>query len=161
MSSTRNIALLESFYEAFGGRDAQAMADCYAEDVTFSDPGFGELHGNEARAMWAMLCRGGADLEVEASDIRADANEGSAHWEAQYTFGPFNRKVTNQIDASFKFRDGKIIEHRDSFSFYKWSQQAFGPIGLAVGWVPLTPLAMRIAARKQLHAYMDKKGIER
>ncbi|MFZ1361864.1 MAG: nuclear transport factor 2 family protein [Candidatus Nanopelagicales bacterium] len=156
-----NIQVLEKFYAAFGRRDAEVMGACYADDVVFHDPAFGELHGNEARAMWAMLCRGGEDLEVDASDIRSDGATGSAHWDATYTFGPLKRKITNRIDASFVFRDGLIVEHRDSFSFYAWSKQAFGPLGTAFGWIPVTPLAMRVLAKRQLHAYMERKGIER
>lgn len=161
VDSVGNIQVLEQFYAAFGRKDAETMGSFYADDVSFRDPAFGELRGNEARAMWAMLCKSGEDLEVEASDIRADDSTGSAHWDATYTFGPFNRTVTNHIDASFVFRDGLIVEHRDSFSFYAWSKQAFGPLGTAFGWIPVTPLAMRTMAKRQLHAYMDRKGIER
>lgn len=161
MSSVSNIQVIEKFYEAFGRKDAETMGACYADDVTFRDPAFGELHGNEARAMWAMLCRSSDDLEVEASDIRSDGSTGSAHWDATYTFGPFKNKVTNHIDASFVFRDGLILTHTDSFSFYAWSRQAFGPLGTAFGWIPATPLAMRALAKRQLYAYMDRKGIAR
>lgn len=161
MGSVENVQLVENFYAAFSEHDAQAMAACYTSDVTFSDPGFGELHGPEVGAMWAMLCRGGADLVVEASDIRADSKTGSANWVAEYTFGPLHNKVTNHISANFRFEGGLIAEHRDTFSFYDWSKQAFGPFGLALGWIPLTPLAMQAVARRQLHSYMDRKGIER
>lgn len=158
LGSVHNIELVENFYAAFDRRDAQAMVDCYATDITFSDPAFGELHGSEVVAMWTMLCQSAPDLEVEASDIRADSDTGSAHWVAQYSFGPMRRKVTNHVEANFVFRDGLIAEHRDSFSFYRWSKQAFGPLGLVLGWTPLSPVAMRSLSRRQLNSYMAKKG---
>ena len=45
------------------------MASCYAADVVFTDPAFGELHGERARDMWRMLCRAGRTFEVTASGI--------------------------------------------------------------------------------------------
>jgi len=61
---------ITNFYTAFGQRDHQAMAACYHPDVRFSDPVFEDLQGDEARAMWHMLCDQGRDLEVSVSDIR-------------------------------------------------------------------------------------------
>ena len=46
-----NAALIERFYEAFQRRDVDAMAACYAPDVTFSDPVFVGLHGGEVIAV--------------------------------------------------------------------------------------------------------------
>ncbi len=48
-------ALITRFYQAFQRLDAEAMAACYTDDVVFSDPAFGELHGRDASDMWRML----------------------------------------------------------------------------------------------------------
>ena len=48
-------ALITRFYQAFQQLDAETMAQCYTEDVLFSDPVFGELRGQDARDMWRML----------------------------------------------------------------------------------------------------------
>ena len=53
--STENAQLITRFYEAFQRLDAEAMARCYAPEVRFSDPAFGELNGDDARDMWRML----------------------------------------------------------------------------------------------------------
>ena len=47
MSDAHN-ALITEFYSAFQRLDAEAMAACYTEDVLFSDPAFGTLHGKDA-----------------------------------------------------------------------------------------------------------------
>jgi ketosteroid isomerase-like protein len=39
------VELIERFYAAFGRKDGDAMAACYAPDARFSDPVFGELRG--------------------------------------------------------------------------------------------------------------------
>ena len=36
--------------------------------------------------MWRMLCGRATDLRVEHSEVEAEGDEGSAHWEAYYTF---------------------------------------------------------------------------
>lgn len=154
MTDNGNAQLIDRFYRAFAARDAAAMNDCYADDATFSDPVFPELNGREVRAMWSMFCERGDDLEVAASDIAADDSTGRAHWDARYTFGPTKRKVENRIDAEFRFRDGKIVEHRDRFDLYRWTRMALGPLGVALGWSPLVQNRVRRTARDQLDRFM-------
>jgi hypothetical protein len=51
---------------------------------------------------------------------------------ARYTFAT-GRVVHNVIEARFALRDGLIVQHVDSFGFWRWSRQALGPLGLARG----------------------------
>lgn len=149
--------LIEELYSAFDRRDAAAMGRCYADDARFWDPVFLDLSADRARAMWSMLCESGTDLAIELSDVRVDGDTGSAHWDARYTFSGTGRKVLNRIDASFRFRDGKIVEHRDSFSLWRWSSMALGPAGVLLGWTPLVQGKIRSTARKALDAYIAKR----
>jgi len=126
-------ALLEKFYTAFQNKDAETMISCYHDDIIFCDPAFGELNGEDARAMWRMLCRNASDLKVEFSDINASLKKGSAHWEAWYTFSKTGRRVHNVVSAEFDFKDSKIIKHIDSFNLHKWATQAFGLKGRLLG----------------------------
>ena len=114
--------LIQRFYRAFQQRDAATMAGCYHSDVHFSDPAFPELRGSAVGAMWAMLCARGKDLRVDFSDIVAEGATGRARWDAYYTFSATKRLVHNRIAAQFAFRDGKIVRHVDSFSFWRWSR---------------------------------------
>src|SRR5688572_8479639 len=109
-----NEQLITNLYNAFQRRDGEAMAACYHPDATFSDPVFTDLRGAEPGNMWRMLCERGKDLQVTFRDVKADDTNGSAHWEATYSFSRSGRKVHNIIDSTFKFKDGKIIEHKDS-----------------------------------------------
>lgn len=149
-----NVELVDRFYTAFGRRDAEAMAACYAPDATFSDPVFQDLRGDEVTAMWRMLCERGTDLELVHSAVEADDARGSAHWEADYTFGATGRKVHNEIDAVFRFRDGVIAEHTDSFDLWRWARQALGPIGVLAGWSPPVQGKVRAQARAGLKEFM-------
>jgi ketosteroid isomerase-like protein len=115
--------LIERFYAAFARRDGDSMAACYAPGARFSDPVFAELGGDEPGAMWRMLTGRAQDLVVRLAEHQADDVGGSAHWLADYTFST-GRRVHNDVRAEFRFQDGLISEHRDSFSFYAWARQA-------------------------------------
>jgi hypothetical protein len=153
-----NEELITRFYAAFNKHDGDAMAACYAPAIRFSDPVFPNLEGDRARDMWRMLCsRPGSDLKIDLSNVRADDHHGGAHWEAHYSFGPNKRPVLNIIDAHFHFHNGLIVEHTDSFSFWRWSRQAIGPAGLLLGWTPIIRSAVRKQAAASLDAFQKKK----
>ena len=150
-----NEKLIRDFYAAFAKRDAVGMAACYHADIAFSDPAFPMLRGAEATAMWSMLCARGRDLDITLGDVKGDAEGGSAHWEAKYTFSQTGRFVHNKIDAVFAFRDGKIIRHVDRFGFWQWSRQALGGLGAALGWFWPLKAMVRKKAAKSLQDYME------
>ena len=151
-------ALINRFYEAFARKDAEAMVACYHEEIVFEDPAFGELRGRDAGDMWRMLVARGKDLEVKHSAVSASGDGGSARWDATYTFSQTGRKVLNRIDARFKFRDGKIVEHRDTFDLYAWMKQALGPVGLLLGWSGFMQGKLRGKALEGLRQWQAKRG---
>jgi len=152
--------LIERFYRAFDEGDGATMAACYAPDVRFSDPVFPDLRGARAGAMWQMLTAGPGDLSIELLEHEAGETQGSAHWQARYTFTETGRPVLNDIQASFRFDDGLIVEHHDEFSFHRWARQALGPVGLALGWTPLVRSAVRRKAAARLAKYTGTPGAE-
>jgi hypothetical protein len=155
---------IAGFYGAFRELDARSMQAAYATDARFRDPVF-DLHGrDQIGAMWAMLCEAvqakGRDVwQLDVSDIVADASRGRAHWEARYRFSATGRTVHNVIDAAFGFdADGLIVAHRDQFDFWRWSRQALGPIGWALGWSDLLQGKVRNQARANLAARQQRSG---
>ncbi|MFM0736167.1 nuclear transport factor 2 family protein [Paraburkholderia xenovorans] len=153
-----NTELIERFYAAFQRRDAETMAACYTDDVLFSDPVFGKLHGEEARDMWRMLVARAQDFSLTFDGVEADEQRGRAHWVASYLFSQTGRAVVNRIDARFVFRDGRIAEHHDSFDVWGWMRQALGVRGTLLGWSPLVQRAIRAQARRGLAGYRHKQG---
>ncbi|KAA1247763.1 nuclear transport factor 2 family protein [Aquimarina sp. RZ0] len=109
------------------------MISCYHDDILFEDPAFGILKGDRAKKMWKMLCKNAKDFKVEFSNIKANDQSGSAHWEAWYIFSQTRRSVHNRIDAQFEFKDGKIIKHTDHFNLHRWASQAIGFKGKLLG----------------------------
>jgi Ketosteroid isomerase-related protein len=139
-----NAEVIRDLYDALDRHDGEAMAQLYDPDGRFHDPAFGELTGAEAGDMWRMLTSRSEDLKVELAEHEADGDAGTAHWIATYTFRG-GRHVVNDIHAKFRFREGKIAEHDDSFSFWRWARQALGPAGLVLGLPPMSALVQRRA----------------
>lgn len=109
--------------------------------------------------MWRMLVGRAEDLVVKLAEHEAGAERGSAHWLADYTFST-GRKVHNDVRAEFRFEDGLIAEHRDSFSFYAWARQALGPVGLALGWTPIVRAKVQRQARAGLDEFLAQPGTQ-
>lgn len=146
--------LIERFYGALAKGDAETMLSCYHDDVVFTDPAFGQLTSDEARTMWRMLVEEGrGNLHVSFSSVAAASEEGSAHWRAEYVFSPTGRKIVNGIDARFIFREGKIIEHVDSFDLKRWAAQAFGLPGRVLGGTRLFRHLLHTVTRSALRRH--------
>jgi ketosteroid isomerase-like protein len=156
--STENAQLITRFYQAFQRLDAEEMARCYAPDVRFSDPAFGELNGEDARDMWRMLTSRAKKFSLTFSDVQGDATGGSAKWVATYLFTQTGRTVVNRIDASFVIRDGLIVEHRDHFDMWRWAAQALGFQGMLIGWTPLLKNTVRKQARGGLRQFQAARA---
>ncbi|MCG1036638.1 nuclear transport factor 2 family protein [Polaribacter sargassicola] len=154
-----NCELLKKFYTAFSNGNSLEMVECYHEDIVFKDPVFGELKGEKAINMWKMLLSNRNETtEIFFKSVKANQEEGSAIWIAKYLYGENKRKVTNIVDASFKFKDGKIIEHIDSFSVWTWSRQALGFTGFLLGWSDFMKNKIQKTTNKKLEDFMSKSN---
>ena len=87
----------------------------------------------------------------------ADATTGRAHWVATYTYSATGHRVENRIDATFAFRDGRIVRHQDRFDLYRWARQALGLKGVLLGWLPPVQGAIRRQAAATLAAWRAKE----
>ncbi len=158
-SNQQNQQTIETFYQAFKKFDGDAMADCYHPEISFSDPVFPQLEGEQAGNMWRMLCQRvkGTPFELTFSDIWANENEGGCNWEAKYLFSRTGKQVHNIISAQFKFKDGKIIQHKDDFNFWRWSRMALGAAGYVLGWTPILQKKVQAQAEEGLRQFENKQ----
>jgi ketosteroid isomerase-like protein len=150
-----NKQLIEKFYTAFQEKDAAGMTSCYHPEIVFTDPVFGTLNATRVNGMWNMLCKAGKDLTITFSGVEADDNTGKAHWEAFYTFSQTGKKVHNKIDASFKFKDGLIIEHTDNFNLRKWASQALGFKGMLLGGTSFFKNKLQDQTNRKLNKFLS------
>ena len=151
--------LIEKFYTSFQQLDWQGMNACYHEDAFFYDPVFEDLNAAEVKAMWEMLCRNAVDFSLAFGHVKADDEYGSCNWKASYIFSATGRPVTNHIRAHFQFHEGKIVEHMDNFSLWKWSRQALGTKGLLLGWSTLVQNKIRKLSKERLEKFMQTQQV--
>jgi ketosteroid isomerase-like protein len=154
-----NADTITKFYTAFQQLDYQTMNSCYSDDIIFNDPAFGLLEGEEAKAMWEMLCRNAKEFSLTFSNIQLlDEEYATCNWVATYKFSKTGRKVVNNIKAHMKLKDGKIIEHSDAFKLSKWAAQALGLPGQLFGWTGWMKRKIQTNARKNLDDFINKKA---
>ncbi|MCB9169179.1 MAG: nuclear transport factor 2 family protein [Flavobacteriales bacterium] len=150
------MSLVSRFYDALATRDWSVMGGCYHPEARFSDPVFGELTAEQVKAMWRMLLTSGTDLRVTYRVAQEDGDGGTVILDASYTFSRTGRRVHNHITAEMRFKDGLIIAHNDTFSFWRWSRQALGPAGLLLGWSPMLRNKVRASALAGLRKAMAR-----
>lgn len=152
---------IHSFYESLAKGDAEGMNQHYHPLATFSDPVFGSLSANEAQAMWRMLLsRAAGKLTVTHEILQADEMQVKARAIARYSFGPKKRKVINTLNSVFTFRDGKIFDQTDHFSFHRWASMALGFTGWLLGGTNYLRQKVRKSSLKLLHRYINHEGLK-
>jgi ketosteroid isomerase-like protein len=154
-TSTQNRDTVAEFYRAFAARDAEGMVRCYhPTEARFSDPVFTDLRGPQIFAMWRMLTQRAIDFELTFGDVEGDETTPRVHWEAHYVFSRTKRRVHNIVEASFVFRDGKIIEHTDRFDLWRWAGQALGASGKMLGWAGFFQRTVQKRAGAELERFL-------
>lgn len=153
-----NEALINKFYSAFQQKDYRTMNSCYSNDIVFYDPAFEILRGDEARAMWEMLCKNASNFSLTYGNIiKLDDEYYTCDWTATYTFSKTGRTVVNNVRANMRFANGEIIEHSDAFSLHKWASQALGFTGKLVGWNSFFQRKIKNQAKKNLLKFIQNR----
>ena len=148
MTAEDNLRTIEALYAALDRGDGEAMAALYAPRAT-SD--------GEPGDMWRMLTSRAQDMSVELVGRDAEADRGTAHWVARYTFGQTGRPVVNDVRSVFRFDgSGRIVDQQDDFDFWRWARQALGRSGLLLGWTPVLQHQVRDRARAGLEAFRNR-----
>ncbi|BAO56211.1 nuclear transport factor 2 family protein [Nonlabens marinus] len=148
--------LLNKFYDSFAHGDAHGMIECYAPQIVFEDPVFGQLHGKRAECMWQMLLENKKRKpQISYRVLIYGADTAQVAWTATYFYGKSDRKVVNQVLASFDFKDGLIVHHRDNFNLWNWSRQALGISGFLIGWTNIMERKIQNKTRALLDTYIE------
>ncbi|MFN0083078.1 MAG: nuclear transport factor 2 family protein [Ferruginibacter sp.] len=151
--------LIERFFTAFQKLDADEMNACYSDDIAFYDPMFELLRGDEARAMWEMLCKNAKNFSLTFDNIKSlDDGYYTCNWTATYTFSKTGRPVVNMCKAHMRVENGLVIEHSDGWSLQKWSAQAIGISGKLFGWAGFYRRRLKNNARRNLLAYLENRA---
>ncbi len=133
------------------------MLECYHKDIVFKDAVFGKLEGDRAFKMWEMLLsQKKQDTIINFSNIETTAESGKANWVAEYLYGDKKRKVVNKVSADFKFKDGKIIQHFETFDLWSWTKQAMGLPGYLLGWTSFMRNKIQQTTNNRLDIFINK-----
>lgn len=151
-----NTDIITKFYTAFQKKDAEGMVKHYANNISFEDPAFGNLNGDDAKNMWRMLCSNTSEIEIDFKIMDSHQNQVTAHWVAKYTFSKTGRNVINKIDATFILENQQIVSHVDVFNLWTWSKQAMGPMGWLFGWSDYFRKKLQQTTSKSLSKYSAK-----
>ncbi len=154
MNTEEKIHLIDTFYSAFQKLDYQTMNACYHDNAEFEDALF-TLRDNEIKAMWHFLCSRAQGFSL-SFELQVNQDKVQAHWEPIYNFSKTGRRVHNVIDAHFEFAEGKIIKHRDSFDFARWSRQALGWPAVFLGQTKWFRQKVQAQAAADLKRFMEK-----
>ncbi|MGV3622725.1 MAG: nuclear transport factor 2 family protein [Archangium sp.] len=129
--------VVTDFYAAFVKQDTKRMEQLYSKDVKFQDAIFKYADREGTMGMWNKILRDPkSKFTFELKSVEGDVVTG--HWKADYEL--FGRKVHNEIDTRMVVKDGKIVEHRDSFDWDTWAKQAL-PAGGLFTMTPFEQLA--------------------
>jgi ketosteroid isomerase-like protein len=144
-------ALIRRFYARLAARDAEGALACYHPEVFFSDPLHPRLRGEPARDLWRLRLGDPAFGEIALEEASADANGALTRWTAHGVVR--GRPVTIRGRSMFAFRDGRIVRHYDHYSLWRWTAQAFGSVGAALGWFGPFRWALRTRAARALERF--------
>lgn len=151
----RNRKVVDDFYTAFARKDGAAMTAAYAPNATFSDPVFPRLTNGKGPAMWRMLCQS-EDLKLRHEIVKVDGDKVTAKWIANYTFA--GRPIENHVTAQITLKDGKIVDHKDSFDMKAWLRQAYGGVAKLPFMDSVLAGVTRHVAANRLDAFIAKGG---
>ena len=137
--------LVARLFMALDRHDDETMAGCYHESARFRDIAFDLQSRKDIHCMWRMICRT-SDLRATFRVLEADDRGARVALVDHYTFRKTGRKVRNEIESRFTFRDGLILSHDDDCDPAAWGAMALGGIkGFLAGRIRL--LRSRAAAQ--------------
>jgi hypothetical protein len=160
-----NQEIVEKFLICYQNHDFNGMHDYLDSSVIFSDFAFDKIQDKEVRAMWHWFCipyspRKDPVNVPECKVIKAEDGTVKAEYRVSYLYGDEQRPVDYWIKSSFRVKDNKIIEQRDTFrsflQFVKFTGMAFGFPGLVVAWTPLLRKTVRKKAAEKLNKFMHE-----
>jgi uncharacterized protein len=147
-----NAILLQRLFTSLDQHDHRSMADCYHPEARFTDIAFDLRGENKIHAMWHMICQG--DIRATFELLDADDYNGRVSLVDDYTFTSTGHRVHNVIDSHFSFRDGRIIEHRDSCDPRVWAAMALG--GTSGFFAGRFRFLRSFKAQKMLDAFIEE-----
>ncbi len=150
-------ALVRRYFDALARLDGEAMAQCLHPMVSYSDPVFADLRGDDVGWRWRLMTRGASDMHLAYDIVRGDARKAQVQWQARYRFAGSARQVSNKVLTTLTFWDGTIVRQIDEYDFARWSRSSAGVLAWAVCALPGARAALQRRALHRLRAFIDRE----
>lgn len=117
-----NMALVQSFCDAFGRRDADEILGFFTEDAVYHNIPMPAVSGKEAiRSVLDMFLKPSSSVEFEVLNMAGKADVVLTERIDRFQMG--DTKVELPVMGAFDIRDGKIAAWRDYFDVGMWTRQ--------------------------------------
>jgi limonene-1,2-epoxide hydrolase len=120
--SNENIALVQSFCDAFARRDTDEILGFFTEDAVYHNMPMPPTSGKAAiRNVLDMFLKPAQSVEFETLYIAGDGDV--VHTERIDRFDIAGKKIELPVAGVFEVKDGKIAAWRDYFDMATWTRQ--------------------------------------
>lgn len=159
------VEVVRRFYQAFARSDFGTLEALYAPDVSWQDTIF-SAEGREAlMGIWRFeldpAAGGRITWEVLAASPPDERGNTAVQVRWRDVYRLLGQRIDNTIDATLVVdRGGRIVEHRESYSWSVWARQAFPWLGDLVDAPPVRA-ALKAALRRVVALKVALQRVQR
>jgi ketosteroid isomerase-like protein len=124
------VDVVSNFYKAFSTSDFSTMEQLYSPDVHWKDTIFSADNRSQLMGIWRFELNPSVGGKITYQITGADAPDAQGNtvvhvqWRDVYKF--LGNPIDHSIDASLTVdKDGKIVNHVETYSWEQWADQAF------------------------------------
>eukprot|EP01117_Protostelium_nocturnum_P003508 TRINITY_DN1457_c0_g1_i1.p1 TRINITY_DN1457_c0_g1~~TRINITY_DN1457_c0_g1_i1.p1 ORF type:complete len:189 (-),score=47.62 TRINITY_DN1457_c0_g1_i1:146-712(-) len=172
--------LLQQFFDHWSEKNVAEMEKIVdVSNLRLSDPLYDQLKSDEIISLWKFYCSRPQfnleckDVSIEEHDVVVRTNPlfggfnskakvatpqmttkliGVAEYTISYQDAE-GRLLTNDVNASFEFKNKKIVEITNKFDLWTWAKQTQGVSGSLLGWTSTAQATCCANAAKELEEF--------
>jgi hypothetical protein len=129
------VAVAKRFYDAFTSGDMTTLESLYDPKVKWSDPilSFDDREGTMGMWRWESSQSPRFTYEIVPPTAGTPHDQVQVRWHADYHLN--GNPIHNDVLATLTIDDaGKVVAHRDDYSWEKWAAQAFPGLAHSPVW---------------------------
>jgi hypothetical protein len=128
-------AVAKRFFDAYTTGDMATLDSLYDANVKWSDPilSFGDRAGTMGMWRWEAEQSPKFSYEMVPRAPGLPADQVQVRWHADYHLN--GNPIHNDVLATLTINDeGKVVAHKDDYSWEKWAAQAFPGLAHSPAW---------------------------
>jgi len=145
--------LISKFFDSFNERNFSKMRQFCAAELSYFDPMYNLLWGNDVFLMWKSCYESCKHFSIIKESIK-DQEDGYYSVGLKLEFG--SKKIYFQkMTAHIKVVNHQIAEYSSAFSVHELLKQKYGIAGILFGWNRLMQNREKNNAKKSLIQFRD------